>query len=480
MRMRRIGFALLASGLFATNGRSTEAASNDPAAIAEPQTVARFHWIGIDHLAANANAAGFMKLWNLPETKRLATQTLDKLALSLTGGEPPVGTNYRISITDYAPLVSKHPAASLLRPLLNDLVQEECYLEVRTATNQPGELALALKMNEARSRLWETNLAKAIELLSGTHPAAAQGGAPGWKAELPAASSPITRQIELTRTGDWTLLGLSAKGNPLLKDLASRIQRNKAPFTPGGNSWAELSADLRGLATAFACGWKLPPETPKVTFTWTGDCSNVLTHGQFHFPRALPFKVQPWNIPTNLIHEPLHSFTAAQGFKSWIAALPAWKKLQAGEPPDQLFTWAQAPSPFLDFAAAPLPNASTVVEKLAARIMPAADQILSNNRMGRVERLTNAVGFAWVAIPAMSPRVEAVHQTGGEFLFAGMAPNTITNKPAPEGTMEALLKEKNAVYFEREITGPRIEAGLYISQLMRLATRRPQLPPPRS
>ena len=55
------------------------------------------------------------------------------------------------------------PHSALVRPLLEDLVQEESYLEIRGGTNQPGELALAVRLDEPRALLWQTNLAAALE-----------------------------------------------------------------------------------------------------------------------------------------------------------------------------------------------------------------------------------------------------------------------------------------------------------------------------
>src|SRR5437773_2398219 len=45
-----------------------------------PSSVSRIHWLGKKGLAAETNAAGFMKIWNMPESTRLEKQTLDKLA----------------------------------------------------------------------------------------------------------------------------------------------------------------------------------------------------------------------------------------------------------------------------------------------------------------------------------------------------------------------------------------------------------------
>jgi hypothetical protein len=99
-------------------------------------TVSRLHWPGKKWLAAQTNATPFMGIWKLPESAKLETQTLDKLSTApwrLLRGE----TN------------AANTASKLLRPLLDDLVQEESYVELRHAISQPAETVLAIRLNGA-------------------------------------------------------------------------------------------------------------------------------------------------------------------------------------------------------------------------------------------------------------------------------------------------------------------------------------------
>ena len=136
----------------ATDASGTKPATNS--AGWNDNSVLRLHWLGRQRLAADTNAEEFLGIWKLPESARLENQTLDKLALA----------PWRVFKGDAA---TNGAPTSSLRPLLDDLVQEETYLEVRQATNQPVEWVLAVRLSEARARLWETNLATVIESLTG-------------------------------------------------------------------------------------------------------------------------------------------------------------------------------------------------------------------------------------------------------------------------------------------------------------------------
>src|SRR6266404_2351189 len=152
LRVSAFGFLCLC--LFAVGCKKSSPAGEEPRtqttaspSTVDPQTspVARVHWLGKRRIAAETNATGFMKIWNLPESAKVEAQTLDKLStapwrLLKLGTIPSAVTNALTPIG----------ASPLLRPLLDDLVQEECYIEIQQPTNQPSEIILAIKLDETR------------------------------------------------------------------------------------------------------------------------------------------------------------------------------------------------------------------------------------------------------------------------------------------------------------------------------------------
>src|SRR5258706_16255255 len=127
MNIRRDIFVLLGALplLIAWSGQPLSAA---PAT----ETLACVHWLGLNQIELDPNPAQFMKMWQLPQTAVLVKPTLDKLSRWPGGGV-------------------SNAAAALIRPLLDDLVTSEFYLEVSTPTNpQPQS---ATKQSEGRSIL---------------------------------------------------------------------------------------------------------------------------------------------------------------------------------------------------------------------------------------------------------------------------------------------------------------------------------------
>jgi hypothetical protein len=144
MYIRRIRFVLFAAIVLLAGCWPAKTAENappaqHPASPASMQMVARVHWLGIKKLAGETNAVPWMAIWNLPETRQIERQTLDKLSLA------PWTLLHRSVDTN---------AAAWLRPLIDDVVAEESCLEIRQATNQPGELVFAIRLDDHRAALW--------------------------------------------------------------------------------------------------------------------------------------------------------------------------------------------------------------------------------------------------------------------------------------------------------------------------------------
>ena len=326
-------FILFAAVMLQAGSRPAQSAENThPGQTPPPASmpiVARVHWSGMKQLSGGTNAASLMTIWNLPESRRLERQTLDKLSLA------PWPLLHRNLDTN---------AAALLRPLLDDLVAEESYLEIRQAANQPAELALAIRLDDQRAALWQTNLAAVLESLTSLQPVPAPQGSYGWS--LKKHHSPNV--IELTRIGAWTIVGAAEDFNGLIAELRIRTHRALPPWNvrnPG--DWLEADLDPARLAAVFSLsagttggegrgevGSKDIFPLNRLYLSVTGAGTNVLIQGTADFPQPLALDLKPWNVPTNLINWQVCSFTAIRGLGPWLKSLKTWNDLQIGPPPD--------------------------------------------------------------------------------------------------------------------------------------------------
>lgn len=425
----------------------------------QPTTVPvlRVHWLGKKKLAADVTATNFMTLWHLPESAKLEAQTLDKLATA----------PWRL-LPAATPL-SNAPVASL-RPLLDDLVQEESYLEIHPAPNRPTELVFAIRLDESRAALWQTNLAAVLESLTGLKSVATAGG---WS--LRKHDAPDFWQF--SRIQDWTLLAASTgEANQLLTVVQARLRQDHVPFVASAtNSWLEAEVPLGSLPRAFFAPG-LDRDLPTLHFTVAGEDGGVRLRGEAVFtPTLPPIFTEAWQIPTNLIHDPLGAFTALRGLKA-VFPLTPFLPAAMGPVPNQFFSWSIAASPFETFFAWPAADASNRVSQLSDFILTSGGSFLATNGT-TLTRMTNATGLIWGNLPFLQPWLQSMDTPAGSFVAGGYVPNLRTNRPAPPELLAQLRADADLVYYDWEFTGSRIEAWIYLGQTLRLSFNQSQLPP---
>ena len=436
--------------------RSDAAAPESATVTLQPPTALRLHWLGINRLVADTNAAGFMSIWNLPQTVKLKDQTLDKLALAIANvlSAPPGAIGVSSQQSTNPPI---RPA--LLRPLLDDIINEECYLEVRHATNRPAELALAFRIDSFPAAVLHMNIGATASLLATN-------------------KSPL--RIQDSRVQDWTLVGVASGENSLLPELAARIQRDHAPFPASKtNFWLDARVDPTSLVEIFHAS-TLPrsadPTLPTLSLTVIGEGDHLRIRGQADFPRPLGLELDPWNIPTNLLSLPLSGFTAARGLGKWLAALNAWQNLRAGSPPNQAFVWSLEGPALQTYFAAPQPDASNQVSAITSLVLQKAKPWLATNDPGGVIEPQPPTGFVLKDIPFFTPFLRPEFTPRGGFLVGGIGPLDTPYQPPPLDLYEQFRSTPNLLFYEWEQTGIRTEQWHEIGQFARFMAHRAQLP----
>ncbi len=445
-----------------------------PTTVAAGLPLARIHWLGKRQIIADPSSASLAGVWRLPETVALEDQTLDKLSLA-PWHLLDANTNVQTLITNYAPLV-KGPSA-LLRPMLEDLLNQEFYFEVRRpASNGPVQLGLAVRLDEPRSALWKTNLAAVLESLTGGKTAPAATG--GWSIPLPAWGATPPASCELSRADEWTLVGIGQGTNAVISDFQKTIERAHQPF--GGaptNSILDLNVKPAQIMAALGQDCPLFAEIAQLSFLVFGNGENILTDGKLQLTKPLPFEVESWIIPTNLVPNHLASFTAIQGFKPWLISLPFWKDLQIEAPPSQFYLWSQQGVPFLTTCAVLLPGASNALQNLSLRLPELANPWLASNKLGVLERVTNSAGIHWNGLLIVRPALEYTNASGADFVVCRLSIEPPIHDVPPPELMQQIAGKTDLVAYDWEATGTRLVSLLYLGQLSRLMSHNAQLMP---
>jgi hypothetical protein len=422
------------------------------ASLPSPDLIAWVHFAGAEQISADTNAVAFTNFWCSPEAQALRGQTLGKL-----------------SRVPYEWLKSKilpgtGDGAVQFRPLLDDLLSAEWFLQLHDATNGSPEFALAIRLNAVRAQLWSTNLATVMQLWTGVPVAHDQPG--NW--ELKKHQSP--NLIRFVRAGDWVVFGCGQDKLPASDELVRRVLAEKRPAPAEKNNWLSAELDWPRLA-----GWfplLKAVDLPKTLWQAVGRNGNLHLDGRLIFPQPLALTLEKWRMPVKVIHEPFVSFTAVRGIAPWLEKQNWAQPYEISPMPNQMFVWALAGHPLQTFAAVPVPDAKKALLQFEQRL--SANTNWQSHFAVPVTMVMTNNQISWRGLPFVAPKLEARHEPDGDFLFAGVFPNTPKSKPLPP-ELFTQLDRINLVYYDWEITRERLKLLPQLTQLSLIITRHKQL-----
>jgi hypothetical protein len=440
MRIVLTLFILLAAGLGA-------GVAQTPAPDAD--LLARLHYMGAASLKDNPNAAKLKELCSLPAAQHYLDQSLQTLAR----------LPFKLLRERVGPAANDE--AGLIRPLLDDCLQSESYAELRQRTNGTPEIAFAIRLGEDRAQLWNKNLATVLQTWTGQPVTQPKPGV--W--ELGKHHAP--NLIRGARAGDWLVLGAGDDRLPLFDEMVARINRNQPPASAPAGDWLNGWLDGPKLAATFP---SLPRQDwPQTSLSVTGKGEYLHTKAVLDFPQKLNWTPQPWRIPTNLIHEPLTSFTAMQGFAPWLERHTQPGQFQPEATPDQLFVWALRGIPLQTFAASPAGNPKALLAKISPDLLAWGKAHIPPTS-GSIAAATNGSALEWKGLPFIAPYLSAEPGKDTGSLFAGIFPNTLKSPPLPADLLNQVAGHQDLVYYDWELTQERLLNWRNLDQLRRIIT----------
>lgn len=408
-------------------------------------SIARIYFAGTNTILSDPISATLTNKFGCPEAVALENQTLDKLSHA-----PGVW------FKDKLPAGTSDGSAQL-RPLLDDFLKSEWIFEMRDGPVSP-EYALAIRLDDSRAQLWLNNLRGLLESWTKISAKNIPGG---WelKKDLP------PNLFRIVRAGDWVVVGCGQDKLPL----SGAWSRGKIPQEE--TSWLSARLDWPRLAQIFPAFAKF--DFPRIEMQVNGLVGNLKVTGQLDLSQPLP-PLEKWQIPTNLIHEPLSSFTAVRGFAPWLEKQPWASRLKLSPEPDQAFSWSQKNPPLQTFLAVPAPNATNALAQLHQNLFANTNWESRLTYGLDISQTTNAILLG--DLPYIQPEIDAISGSSGDFLLAGVLPNLPGRKTLPKQLLEAVNKD-NQVFYHWEITSERLAVLPQLTQLALFMTRNKQLDP---
>ncbi len=414
--------------------------------------VFRLHFAGLGSLAASTNTARLNGLLNSPEAVATRKQVQARLAQAL----PDVL---------FGPDANRTNRSALLRPMLDDLAASKFLFEAHDA--QGATWMLTVFLDDGQRAKWITNLWQAVGSKPVTLPSLVGPSTTAWSAKM----------------ADGHLLTVASFVDCLMVSKSSPSAPLPANPAPGqhpalSTNLVDLTADLARLQPSLdlpkAVAW------PHLSVSITAKGETLRSEATLKFANATPWKLDAFRIPTNSVRDPLISFTAVQGFGAWLARLPEFKDWELKSTPNQFFTWARSDVPYNLHAAAPMPEASNTVMRIAPHALHTLGTNVVKGGLGRIAFTTNRTEIGWVGMPILVPFVRPAPEAGDDFLLfgsmAGIIPTGPNTNPPPAELLNQFLPRTNLVYYDWEITEAKLAQWVPIFQLSAMLSSTPSFP----
>lgn len=385
----------------------------------------QWHFLGARHLARSTEATELRGVLAEPATQAVLERVLSGLA--------------RAAATDAE-------GAALVRSLFDESLQVESLGAIGGPPGPtPSQWTLALRVGSDRVPHWMD----------------------GWSKVGVAVGLP---QTKTARAGDWFLGGLGRDQAPDLKPLEDRLADALARPSAADTPWLDVKASLRYLANVL--GWSPALPWPSMQAAVLGRGPNLRTTARFEFERPLELTLDPWQLPTNTVREPLISFTAVRGIQPWVEADPIWRELE-WPAPNQLFVWARSLAPYATEFAWPLPGAGERIEAVSTRLPAALRARLAWLDFGEVKFLAPLKRLTWNGFPILVPYIGPAADDG--LVTAGLFPVAAEREPAPAELYAEVQGRTNLLYYHWELTQPRLDDWESLSGMYAMLAR--QQPP---
>ena len=448
--MKKVLWTFAVGALVALAACSVKVASGARRAPNADPLILRAHFVGTEQIFAAPESAKLKELWTLKSSAVLREEMLTRLAVL-----PSFWLGENIGL-------GTPTLTNLFRPLLEDMLARECYFDCTAAP----EVLLAVRVSDQRARLWQTNLWQALLNWKLGKPAAVKIEA-GSGFELKHTGLPGV--FRCLRAGEWIVVSAGSGSFARETEVLANIKSLGRPARPTG-AWLDGDANLARFD-----GW-LPAlanlkNLPVAHFSVSNRADFVRTYATLDFPAPHGWKSEPWQIPTNTIHDPLTSFLAVRGVAPVLESFPAFRDLGYKPTPSQIIGWGNGSMPFQFNYAAPSRNVLDQLKRMDTKV---ADAVFGPERQRfagqQIVWDTNLQQIVWRGLPLAMPQAGVWRDAGREYLAVSCFPQVQLTNRVPAALYQA-LNRNDLVVFDFEITELRVQHWRQLYQLAEISTR---------
>ena len=353
-----------------------------------------------------------------------------------------------------------------LGPVLDDLLAVESVGSFGGASKEHLDFVLAAHLDPARTQAWRQTLVTAL-------------GGPGESFQV--AGFPATRWNRssndfywLAQLRDWTVAGRGNDLQPLSTEYLQEIQKNGRPAPALSETWVQGEINWPRLATWGFCA-SSPFKLARTSFQVAAVGGRFRVTGTIAYPEEVPWSAKPWHIPKDLVHEPLMSFTAARDLTPFFTPGASLPRFFPNAFDNQFCCWAQRDLVFQTYAAWPTPDGPEALRILQQSFLPDLNSLLTKPRDEKIFWSPKTTEMVWPKSSLLIPTLSSLRRRDGDYLLAKLFPLPDSRRPAPEGLWKQIERADDLVYYDWELTGPRLQQWRVLCEFLPVL---PAAPPP--
>lgn len=399
--------------------------------------IVRQHFAGLTGIGGRPDLASVQAVLALPESRRLMDGTAAKLAADLPrwfgiGGTEP--TN----------------GGGVSPGLVRDLLGAESYLEVQGNAERVEGWALAARLDPAAAERAGLEVGRVLAgRLAVAAPTDAKGG---WDLSGGAGNT----RARFAVANGWAVFG---RGVGAFERVREAIQASGAPEAGWSNTVFRIEADLSAVSRLL--GWRAQPpgpvdQWPSVDLAVEPRSGRLRTEARLRYPQPLGLVMDAWQIPTNLLREPLVGFTAVRGADTWVGRLGLLEDLGIKEWPRQLFLWSLAGPAWQQYFSGPLDSPTNLMNRVANDLpMKVMTNAYWKGQTFGLRVTNNASRIEMHGLPYFQPFLEAIpgRGTASDQVHGGLFRLPARNAPPPNELLSQITGRTNLVIYDWETTG---------------------------
>ena len=404
--------------------------------------VLQYHFAGAAQLAENPAAAAAKAVFAQPAAISFENLVLNRLATNLAESlhfQTNAGT------------------AALLRPLLDDLLRAESTVNMIGSSGKPMGFILAIQLDTQRAQVWQQNLKAALQ---GPGEELRAGKFSGWQWNKGAVDS-----FWMVPARDWLLVGRGGDLASVRSDYLQQIREFGRPVPDLDTNWFEADVDWPRLANWFPTS-SCPLKLARTQMAISVEERHFHMTGHVIYPEAIQWQPHSMSLPTNLVREPLLSFATGQNVEPFLKSDETLSRLCANPLSDQFYFWSMGELAFQSYLAWPVNDPRATLLKLSSQAIAELNPKLLEFDGTKLTWLPKASQLTWSRRQIVYPLVFAAPASNGQFLVASLFGLTPGKAPAPKALWAQLEDRTNLVYYDWEVTGPRVLHLLTVTEVL--------------